>query len=223
MLEKEYAEILRSVLDGLDLGIYVVDRDCRICFWNGGAERITGYSRADVLGRASEDVLHHCGLEPGNSGEGSALRATLDDGEARRRTTSIEHKDGHRIFANIRTAVVRSALGQIIGGMESLGGIPEGHSAVGPREINRDAARPSEEARRREQIRQSLAEMCGRGKQEHLRFGVLKIHVDQLENLQKTHGQEAATKLRKLIVETLGSALGGWSSAPTSRLSRALC
>lgn len=220
MLELEDAEILRSVLDGVDLGMYVVDRQCRICFWNAGAERITGYSRAEVLGRRStEDVLHHCALGSSDTNEKSILRATIEDGEIRRETANLQHRDGHRISANIKTAAVRNCSGQIIGGVESLGGVEHSQQVVGPRDTRRVTTITAEGVKMQEQISLYLKTICERAQQDGLHFGVLIVHVDQLATLRKTHGREAATKLRDLVVATLDSALctrdevGIWSDS----------
>ena len=57
-------EILRYALESLRVGIYLVDRDRRIVFWNDGAEQITGYLRAELIGRCCNDqILNHCGQE----------------------------------------------------------------------------------------------------------------------------------------------------------------
>ena len=49
--------IYQIVLDGLETGVYIVDRSRRIRFWNEGAEQITGYLRQDVVGRLLRDHL----------------------------------------------------------------------------------------------------------------------------------------------------------------------
>ena len=36
----------RDILEGLPNGVYVVDRDRKILFWNDGAEQISGYLEA---------------------------------------------------------------------------------------------------------------------------------------------------------------------------------
>lgn len=219
MLEKEDAEILRSVLDALDVGVYIVDRDSRICFWNETAELITGYARAEVLGRRStEDILQHFGFEPVHGDPVSALQATMEDGEPRRQAANIQHKHGHRISANIRTAPLRTTRGKMIGAVESLG-VLQAHTCAGSRDMTGNVTRPADGVKRQEQICMSLQETCERAIQENLHFGVLKIHLGQLATLSKTHGREAASKLRELVVETLDSALcptdevGTWSDS----------
>ncbi|MGA2429858.1 MAG: PAS domain S-box protein, partial [Candidatus Acidiferrum sp.] len=48
-------DFFRTVLENLQVAVYVVDRDAKILFWNDGAERITGYLRQDVIGRVHQD------------------------------------------------------------------------------------------------------------------------------------------------------------------------
>ena len=43
-------EIYRTVLEHMQTGIYTVDCDQKIQFWNDGAENITGHLRQDVVG-----------------------------------------------------------------------------------------------------------------------------------------------------------------------------
>ncbi len=60
-------------LDQMQDGLYVVDRDRRIVYWNRAAREITGFEAADVLGRACHEgnLLNHC----------STLGQTLCGGE----------------------------------------------------------------------------------------------------------------------------------------------
>jgi PAS domain S-box-containing protein len=56
MSEFDSPEIFRSVLETLLTGVYLVDRNRKILFWNDGAEEITGYLRQDVVGRFLRDI-----------------------------------------------------------------------------------------------------------------------------------------------------------------------
>ena len=47
----------RSVFDNLNDGVYFVDVNRRITYWNKGAERLTGYSAAEVIGSCCADNL----------------------------------------------------------------------------------------------------------------------------------------------------------------------
>lgn len=53
-LNKE--QLYLQVLENLQDGVYFVDQNRKITFWNKGAERITGYSAAEVFSRNSPTV-----------------------------------------------------------------------------------------------------------------------------------------------------------------------
>jgi len=48
----------KELLDHMSDGVYFVDNDRRILYWNQGAFRLTGYTSDEILGRCcQEDVL----------------------------------------------------------------------------------------------------------------------------------------------------------------------
>ena len=49
-----------TILDNLYDGVYFVDLDRKITYWNKGAERITGYTAGEVVGnRCFDNILMH--------------------------------------------------------------------------------------------------------------------------------------------------------------------
>ena len=53
-------EFYKTLLDNLSEGVYFVDRDRRISYWNKAAEALTGRTAAEVLGfRCSDNILVH--------------------------------------------------------------------------------------------------------------------------------------------------------------------
>src|ERR1017187_5447325 len=75
----------RQILDSLADGVYFVDTERRITYWNRGAEAISGYSAQDVLGRScSDNLLVHANAEGCQLClHGCPLLATLRDGANR--------------------------------------------------------------------------------------------------------------------------------------------
>jgi PAS domain S-box-containing protein len=57
MSELNDPAIYQTALDALETGVYIVDPNRRIRFWNEGAEKITGYLRQDVVGHFLRDHL----------------------------------------------------------------------------------------------------------------------------------------------------------------------
>ena len=115
------AEITHEkLLDSLFDGVYFVDRDRKITFWNKSAERITGYSREEVLGsRCSDNLLRHVD-ENGKElcFAGCPLAHTISDGNVREAHVYLHHKQGHRVPVSVRVTPVRDEDGSVIGGVE---------------------------------------------------------------------------------------------------------
>ena len=111
-----------SVLDGVADGIYLVDRDRQITFWNQSAERIAGFGRAAIQGHSCADnVLVHVDVTGrGLCRDGCPLLATMNDGVERAARLWLRHKDGHRVPVRVRTAPVRDGSGAIVGGIETF-------------------------------------------------------------------------------------------------------
>lgn len=57
-------ETYKAILDQTYDGVYFVDTDRRITYWNRGAENISGYQLGEVLNRrCSDDMLCHIDTE----------------------------------------------------------------------------------------------------------------------------------------------------------------
>ncbi len=115
----------RAVLDSLNDGLYVADRDRRIVYWGKSAERITGWQGDDVIGkRCSDDILCHidkdghqlCGEEHCPlyramvTGQGSTTPVIL----------FAQGRDGRRIPMQVSVAPVRDSAGEVTGGVETF-------------------------------------------------------------------------------------------------------
>jgi len=111
---------LMMLLDEVAEGIYFTDRQRRITFWNKAAERISGYSRTEVLGRSCrENLLIHVDNRGRSMCAGLCpLARTLSDGQARRGDIYLHHKDGHRVPVRVRVFPLRDEQQREIGAVE---------------------------------------------------------------------------------------------------------
>ncbi|AKJ08010.1 PAS domain S-box-containing protein [Archangium gephyra] len=95
-----------------DVGLYMLEPDGRVASWNVGAERMTGYRAAEVLGRhcslffLEEDVA--AGLPQRLLDEAEQLGKVRDEGWRLRR-------DGTRFYALILITAIRDAEGRLRG------------------------------------------------------------------------------------------------------------
>ena len=111
---------LRSVLDALSEGVYLVDRSRTIRFWNRACEEISGYSAADVVGhRCFENILRHVddtGTELCRAR--CPLAETMRDGQDRKCAVWLHHRDGRRLPVHIHARPIRRDDSTVIGAME---------------------------------------------------------------------------------------------------------
>jgi diguanylate cyclase (GGDEF)-like protein/PAS domain S-box-containing protein len=112
----------KLILDNLYDGVYFVDRERRITYWNKGAERISGFKDSQIVGkRCMDNLLNHVS-EHGIQLclHGCPLHATMDDGKQREAEVYLHHADGHRIPVLVRTSPIRDANGEVIGAVETF-------------------------------------------------------------------------------------------------------
>ncbi len=115
-------EVYKELLDNVEVGIYFVDRERTIVYWNKGAELITGYSSSDVLNRrCADNILVHVD-EEGNSlcTRICPLACTLVDGNERSTDVYLHHKKGQRVSVTVNIIPITDAEGKIIGAVETF-------------------------------------------------------------------------------------------------------
>jgi PAS domain S-box-containing protein len=116
-------DALREQAQLLDLAheaIVSIDQDCRIRFWNRGAEQMYGYSRAEALGAVVHDLLQTQFPEPLDDIQHRAAEDGHWEGE-------LVHtcKDGTRLAVASRWATRLGPRGEKLGWLEINGDITE--------------------------------------------------------------------------------------------------
>jgi PAS domain S-box-containing protein len=117
---KQPDSVLSTVLNSIFDGVYIVDRERRIIFWNCAAEAITGHAAKDVMGRCChESILNHID-ENGTLLCFSAcpLHRSIQTGESIRAKVYPTHRDGHRFPVYTHIGAIRDDRGDIIAGIE---------------------------------------------------------------------------------------------------------
>ncbi len=109
-----------NLLDNLFGGVYYVDKNRKIKYWNKEAEKITGYSKEEVVGRHCYDnILQHINNKGDNlCHDGCPLHASINDGKKREAEVYLHHKEGYRIPVSIRTVPIKNEDKKIIGAVE---------------------------------------------------------------------------------------------------------
>ena len=108
---QEREEFYRSVLESLGEGVLITDRENRILYANSRVECLTGYSRTEMLGAVSHELLTP-------KTEWPAMRRRLKERlTGREDEYELEHvrKDGGRHWVSVRALPYRNARGDIVG------------------------------------------------------------------------------------------------------------
>lgn len=103
-----------AILESISDGVFTVDDGWRVTSFNRAAEKITGVSRREAIGRPCAEVFRSslCGAE-------CALQKTLKTGRpVIGKSAYIVNADGDRIPISISTAVLKDERGKVIGGAE---------------------------------------------------------------------------------------------------------
>lgn len=214
-------EIFRTVLESLDTGVYIVDRERRIVFWNQGAEKITGYQSHDVMGRVSrENILAQCNdVSCMLCGVACPLSEAILGGKRKEIEISLRHKAGHRVQVRLQVIPIRDSRGSVAGVAESfvvehelsdldihLGNLAN-HGC-----LDILTGTPNQ-AFTLSHLRENLTFF----REYNLPFGVLWIEIGELAELQASHGREAVDVMLHVVAQTMKHTLrpdgflGRWS------------
>jgi PAS domain S-box-containing protein len=105
-----------AILESISEGVFTVDLDWRISSFNRAAEKITGVSRKEAVGRICSEVFRSS-----MCGDDCALDQTLKTKKpVIGKSGYIVDADGKRIPISVSTAVLRDSEGRIIGGAETF-------------------------------------------------------------------------------------------------------
>lgn len=114
-----------QILEAINDGVYVTDRQRRIVYWNKAAERITGWKAEEVVGKSCyDDVLCHtdkdshllCGREhcPLNRAMNNDIASTTPT------LVFLLAKDSRRVPVQVTVAPIHDEEGNVIGGVETF-------------------------------------------------------------------------------------------------------
>lgn len=197
----------KAILDNLYDGVYFVDKDRKITYWNRAAEQLTGYGRSEVIGKSCADnILTHIdaqGLLLCN--DACPLKKTLDDGRTREAEVYLHHKDGHRVPVAIRLTPILDEQGNIIGAVELFNDISQQMSVVARMKELEDLALldPLTGMGNRRYIEMTLDKRRHELQRYMWPCGMLFIDIDHFKEVNDTYGHETGDKVLRQVAQTL--------------------
>ena len=204
-------DFTRQLIDQLGVGVYFVDRQRRIELWSGGAERITGWSQGEVLGRSCADgVLEHVD-EQGEllCRSGCPLAETLRDGERREHVVYMRHRGGHRMPVRVSTAAIRGDDGTIVGGVEVFHDHSPWHRlADRVEQLERQALLDELTGLpNRRFLEQEIQLRFEEQRRYDWPFGVLFVDVDHFKRVNDTWGHDVGDRVLTVVARSLRAAI----------------
>ncbi len=200
-------DFYKKLVDNLYDGVYFVDRERVITYWNKGAERITGYTASQTVGRACRDnLLNHMTADGVQLCLNDCpLSACMRDGKAREAEVFLHHADGYRIPVGVRTSPICDEQGAIIGAVEIFS---NNEKVVNTRrqldEIERTALTdPLTGIGNRRYLENRLSIAITENHQIYTSIGLLFIDIDDLKTFNDIHGHEVGDKILRMVVGNL--------------------
>ncbi len=196
-----------AVMNSLFDGVYYVDFERRITFWNNAAERISGYSREEVLGSSCSDgILRHID-EKGTDlcRQGCPLRASMQDGEHREMEVFLHHREGHRVPVVVRAAPLYGGDGAIVGAVEVFSEATARRRVLREiQELRREAYLDGRTGLGNRRYADLALEARFRERREYgIDFGVLMAGVGGLDAVRQTYGPQDADRALRMTARSL--------------------
>lgn len=204
-IENSYKNILENLHDGL----YFVDKNRVITYWNKAAEKISGYSADEVVGKSCADsILTHvtCLGEHLCSGD-CPLMKTMRDNISREDRIYLHHKDGHRLLVSVSTSPLFDDDGEVIGGIELFSNLTQNDvNEARIKELETLAfLDPLTKLANRNYINREMESRFEESKRFGIPFGVLLFDIDFFKKVNDTYGHDIGDKVLQFVATTLSA------------------
>jgi diguanylate cyclase (GGDEF)-like protein/PAS domain S-box-containing protein len=200
-------EFYKSLLDNLYDGVYFVDSDRVIKYWNKSAELLTGYGSSEIVGKHCwNNILMHVDPQGRNLCRGMCpLVKAMKEDTTLEQEVYLRHKEGHRVPVMVRASPIKGEGGRIIGAVEIFNN-NSSRIALAQKvdELQRLALLdPLTEIGNRRYAELTLHTRLDESYRYGWRFGVLFMDIDHFKTINDTYGHEMGDKLLRMIARTL--------------------
>ncbi len=196
----------KGIIDNLHDGLYFVNRDRVITYWNKAAEKISGFTAGEVIGSSCADnILTHVDSDGNNLCRGICpLAASIGDGKLREANVYMHHKDGHRVPVSVRVSVLRDPEGNITGGIELFSDISHQEAnELRIKELEKLALLDNlTQLANRNYLEREFQNCLEEKRRFDMPFGILFMDIDYFKKINDRYGHDAGDEVLKFVAHT---------------------
>lgn len=191
--------VLHNVLEHVHEGVYCVDNDRRIFYWNEAASKITGYSAEEMIGkRCFETNIKHVDHSGKNLCAAMCpLVATMFDGRIRTEPVYAHCKDGRLVEVVVNSYPLQIG-DHTVGGIEifTQKAVVDAHKTF----VRNDQAEKSDASGlpNSDYVNYYIDLKIQEKRHFDHPFVVELIRLDNFDEIEKAHGEDAEMTMRKL-------------------------
>lgn len=190
-------------------GVYVVDSQRRIIFWNEGSERITGYSASEVVNSfCHHNILQHVD-QSGNQLclKGCPLQKTLGDGIINEAHVFLKHKEGYRIPVMVKTLPIYDHEQRIVAAIEVFTDERFQRQIYDENIELKDKLKTDSltKVANRHYFDFQMSKRIEEAEVFNHTFGVFVADIDHFKHVNDTHGHLVGDEILKIVAQSLSA------------------
>lgn len=205
-------QFFRQLLDGVNDGVYFVDKERVITFWNKAAERLSGYGRSEMVGKKCFESLFMHLDDNGNAlcdPQNCLALQAIRDGRDVTSDVFLHHKNGHRVPVQTRVSPIRDENSEIIGAVEIFN---DSSARIAAGQRIKDLEKMAMVDGLTGLANRRFMEMNLHARLAALQrygwsFGVLFIDIDDFKRVNDTYGHDVGDQVLQMVAKTLQNSL----------------
>jgi two-component system, cell cycle response regulator len=197
----------KHLFDHVSDAVYIVDEDRKIIYFNEIAERISGFTREEIVGSYCYDNLLNHIDETGKQlcFQGCPLKHSIDNNVVNTGAVYLHHKDGHRVKVNVKTIPYNDQLKygvEIFNDASDLKTVKTLQDALSEQEmLNKIDALTQLPNRRYLDALLNGTILLGVNK----KYAILFMDIDNFKQFNDQHGHEIGDQVLKMVSQTIQS------------------
>ncbi|MBL8028024.1 MAG: GGDEF domain-containing protein [Fibrobacteres bacterium] len=202
------AEFYLSILENIDEGVLVINKDRTARYWSRGAERLTGFTSEEVKGMSCPfNCLRFASMDGKKECDGSCnIHKTFMSGESFSEYVSFNHKEGHKIPVQITVIPWYGTDGKTILGAVEL--IRDASDLANMEKSLETMKRLSlidllTEAGNRRMGEMRLATKLEEYHRYGVEFGILFIDIDHFKQINDEYGHDTGDRVLRAVAKTI--------------------